>query len=81
MTYILKFIDSFRFKWTSLWSLVDNLYGIRKKESTGCEERKIKSVCNFIGIKNNKLNYEYTEGKKRWLKPVNGLISKYIPVL
>ena len=40
-------------------------------------KKKIKSVCNFIGFKNNKLNYEYKECKKRWLKPVNGLIKKF----
>ena len=40
-------------------------------------KKKIKSVCSFIGLKNNKLNYEYKECKKRWLKPVNGLIKKF----
>ena len=40
-------------------------------------KKKIKSVCNFVGLKNNKLNYEYKECKKRWLKPVNGLIKKF----
>ena len=78
ITYKLKFIDSFRFMSTSLSSLVDNLSKIYKKECKGCEERrKIKSVCNFIGLKNNKLNYECKECKKRWLKPVNGLIKKF----
>ena len=63
---------------TSLSSLVDNLSEIYKKEYEGCEEKeKIKSVCNFIGLKNNKLNYECKECKKRWLKPVNGLIKKF----
>ena len=62
ITYKLKFIGSFRFMLTSLSSLVDNLSEIYKKECTGCEERrKIKSVCNFIGLKNNKLNYECKE--------------------
>ena len=78
ITYKLKFIDSFRFMSTSLSSLVDNLSKIYKKECKGCEERrKIKSVCNFIGLKNNKLNYECKELKKRWLKTVNGLIKKF----
>ena len=63
---------------TSLSSLVDNLSEISKKECKGCKERrKIKSVCNFIGLKNNKLNYECKECKKIWLKPVNGLIKKF----
>ena len=58
ITYKLKFIDSFRFISTSLSSLVNNLSEIYKKECKGCKERrKIKSVCYFIGLKNNKLNY------------------------
>ena len=78
ITYKLKFIDSFRFMAASLSSLVDNLSDIYKKECKGCDERrKIKSVCNFIGLKNNKLNYECKECKKRCLKPVNRLIEKH----
>ena len=43
-----------------------------------CEERrKIKSVCNFIVLKNNKLNYECKECKKRSLKPINQLIKNF----
>ena len=78
ITYRLKFIGSFRFMSTSLSIIVDNLSEIYKKECKVCKERrKIKSVCNFIGLKNNKLNYECKECKKRWLKPVNGLIKKF----
>ena len=66
ITYKLKFIDCFRFMSTSLSSLVDNLSEIYKKERKGCEEkRKIKSVCNFISLENNKLNYRWKECKKR----------------
>ena len=44
---------------TSLLSLVDNLPEIYKKKCKRFEERrKIKSIRNFIGFKNNKLNYE-----------------------
>ena len=39
--------------------------------------RKEKSVRNFIGLENNKLNCECKECTKRWLKPVNGLIEKF----
>ena len=78
ITYKLKFIDSFRFMLTSLSSLVDNLSEIYKKKCKGCEEkRKIKSICNFIGLKNNKLRYKCEECKKIWLKPINGLIKKF----
>ena len=49
--------------------LIDNLSEIYKNECKGCKERKkISSVCNFIGIKNNKLNYEYKECKKKMVK-------------
>ena len=49
-----------------------------KKECKECEERrKIKSVCNFIELTNNKLNFECKKCKKRWLKPINGLIKKF----
>ena len=51
---------------------------IYKKECNGCKERrKIKSVCSFIGLKSNKLNYKCKECKKRWLKSINGLIKKF----
>ena len=43
----------------SLSNLVDNLSEINKKECKTCTERKkIVSECNFISIKNNKLNYK-----------------------
>ena len=65
ITHKLKFIDSFRFMSTLLSKLVDNLSKIYKKEYKGCGERnQIKSVCSFIGLKNNKLNYECKECKK-----------------
>ena len=77
--YKTKFIDSFRFMSASLSTLVDNLSEIYKKECERCEEekRKIKSVCNFIGLENNKLNYKCKECKKRWLMPIKGLIKKF----
>ena len=63
---------------TSLSSLVDNLSEVYEKECKECKEkRKIKSVCNFIGLESNKLNYECKECKKRWLMPINRLIKKF----
>ena len=41
------------------------------------ERRKIKSECDFIGLKNNKLHYKCKECEKRWLKPVKELIKKF----
>ena len=49
-----------------------------QKKCKGCEEkRKIKSIRNFIGLKNKKLNYKYNKCTKRWFKQVNGLIKKF----
>ena len=74
-TYRLKFIDSFRFMSTSLSSPVDNISQICKTNCKECEERrKIKSVCNFIRLKKCK------ECKKRCLKPVDGLIKKFLNI-
>ena len=43
---------------TALSSLVDNLSEIYKKECKACMGRKnIKSECDFIEFKNNRLNY------------------------
>ena len=70
--YKLKFIDSFRFMSISLSNLVDNLSEINKKECKACMERKItKSECNFIGFKNNRLNYRCKECGKKCSKLIN----------
>ena len=37
----------------------------------------IKSVCDFIGLKNNKLHHKCNKCKKRWLASLNGLIKKF----
>ena len=56
----------------------NNLSEICQKECKVCKERrKIKSVCNFVGLKNNKLNYKCKECKRRLLKPINELIKKF----
>ena len=73
ITYKLKFIDNFRFMSIKLSDLLDNLSEIYNKVCKGCKEKKeIKSVCNFIGLENNKLSYKCKECKKRQLKPING---------
>ena len=64
ITYKLKFIDSFRFMSRKLQDLVDNLSKIYSKERRVFKKRKIKSVRNFIGLKNDKLHHKCNECKK-----------------
>ena len=58
--------------------LVDNLSEINKKYCKTCMERKnIKSKCDFIGFKNNRLNYRCKKCKGTSTKSINGLIEKF----
>ena len=60
-----------------LSDLVDNLSEINKKECKACMERKkIKSECDFIGFKNNRLNYWCKECGEKCFKPINEAIKK-----
>ena len=55
--YKLKFIDSCRFMLTSLSDFAENLSETNKKECNACMKRKnIKSECDFVEFKNNRLN-------------------------
>ena len=65
ITYKLKFIDSYRFMNSKLSDLVDNLSEINKKECPDCIKRIIKSECEFVEFKNNKLRYKCKECKKK----------------
>ena len=40
-------------------------------------EKKIKPECDFIGLKNNRLNYRCKECKGTSTKPINGFIEKF----
>ena len=69
ITYKLKFIGSFRFTSRKLSDVVDNLSEIYKKKCKACKEsKKLKSVCNFIKLKNNKLRCKCEECKKEMVK-------------
>ena len=58
--------------------LVDNLSEINNEDGKTCMERKnIKSECEFIGFKNNRLNYRYKECNGLSTKSINGLIKKF----
>ena len=63
---------------SKLSDLVDNLSEINNKACKTCMERQnIKSECEFIGFKNNRLNYRCKECKGTYTKSINGLIKKF----
>ena len=63
---------------SKLSDLVDNLSEINNKDCKTCIERKnIKSECEFIGFKNNRLNYRCKECKGISTKSINELIEKF----
>ena len=56
----------------SLSNLVNNLLETNNKDCKTCIERKnIKSKCDFIKFKNNRLNYKCKEYGKRCYKSIN----------
>ena len=62
ITYKIKFIDSCRFVPIKLSNLVDNFSEINNKDcKTSIERKNIKSECEFIGLKNDRLNYRCKE--------------------
>ena len=78
ITYKIKFIDNCRFMPSKLSDLFDNLSEINNKDRKTCTERKnIKSECEFIGFKNNRLNYRCTECNGTSAKSVNDLTEKF----
>ena len=63
---------------SKLSDIVDNLSEINNKDCKTCMERKnIKSECDFIGFKNNRLNYRCKECKGISTKSINELIEKF----
>ena len=62
ITYKMKFVDTFRFMSIKLLDLVNKLSEINNKDCKTCIEWKnIKSDCEFIGFKNNRLNLRCKE--------------------
>ena len=63
---------------SKLSNLVDNLSEINNKGCKICMERKnIKSECEFIELKNNRLNYKCKECNGTSNKSINDLIEKF----
>ena len=77
ITYKVKFINTSRFMQSKLSNLVDNLSEINNKHCKTCTEKKIKSECEFIGLKNNRLNYRCKECNGTSAKLVDDLIEKF----
>ena len=51
---------------------------INNKDCKTCMKRKnIKSECEFIGFKNNRLNYRCKECNRTSIKSINELIEKF----
>ena len=63
---------------SKLSDLVDNLSEINNKDCKTCIERKnIKSECEFIDFKNNRLSYRCKECNGTSTKSINELIEKF----
>ena len=63
---------------SKLSDLVDNLSEINNKVCQTCLERKdFKSECDFIGVKNNRLNYRCKECKGTSTKSINELSETF----
>ena len=63
---------------SKLSDLADNLSEINNKDCKKCMERKkIRSECEFIGLKDNRLNYKCKECNETSAKSVNHLIEKF----
>ena len=78
MTCKIKFIDSCRFMLCKVSNLVDNLPEINNRDCKTCKERKsIIPECEFIGLKNNILNYKWKECNGTSNKSINNLIEKF----
>ena len=78
ITYKIKFIDTCRFMQSKLSDLADNLSEINNKDCKPCIERKnIKSECNFIGFRYDRLNYRCKECKGTYTKSMDELIEKF----
>ena len=78
ITYKIKFIVTCRFTQGKLSDLADNLSKINNKDCKKYEERKtITSKCEFIGFKDNILNYKCKECNDTSAKSVGDLIKKF----
>ena len=78
ITYKIKFIDSCRFMQSKLSNLVDNLSKTNNKDCKTCTERKkIRLEYEFVGFKDNRLNYRCKECNETSTKSIYELLEKF----
>ena len=78
MTCKIKFIDTCRFMQNKLSDLADNSSEINNKDCKKCMEiENIRSECEFIRLKGNRLHYKCKECNETSAKSVNDLIEKF----
>ena len=78
ITYKIKFIDSYRFTQSKLSDLLQSYLEFTIRNANHAwKENKIKSECDFIGLKNNRLNYKYKECGKKCTKLRNKAIKNF----
>ena len=75
---LIQAIDSCRFMQSTLSDLIDKLSEINNKDCIKCMERKkIRSECEFIGFKDNRLNHKCKECNDTSAKSVDDLKEKF----
>ena len=78
ITYKIKFIDTYSTMQNKLSDPADNLSEINNKDCIKCSKRKnIRSECEFIGLKDNRLKYKCKEYNDISAKSVDDLIEKF----
>ena len=79
ITYNIRFVDTCRFMPSKLSDLVGNLseININMDCKTWIERKNIRSECEFIGFKNNRLNYRCKECNGIPTESINELIEKF----
>ena len=78
ITYKIKFIDTYSIMQNKLSDLADNLSEINNKDCIKCSKRKkIRSECEFIGLKDNRLKYKCKECNDISAKSVDDLKEKF----
>ena len=81
ITYKITFTDTCRFMQIKWSNLVDNLSEINNKNcKTYIERKNIKSECELIDFKNNRLNYWCKECNGTSTKSINKLIEKFLGI-